>query len=148
MGNFYTDVIQADGRFNSANEISDMDLLEPNFRKQVVDIIHEAAGGDVDLQVLETYRSQVRQTELFNRGATQLKSVGVHHYGLACDFGVLRGGQVDWHADYRIIGRLAEARGLTWGGRFSFHDNGHVQGVAVADQPRLFDGEWYPSFSR
>jgi hypothetical protein len=145
MGNFFTDVIQADPRFDSTNPISDMALLEPHFREMVTQIISDAAGSGADLRVLETYRSQTRQTELFDKGATQLKRVGVHHYGLACDFGVLRGGQIDWHADYRIIGRLAEARGLTWGGRFSFHDNGHVQGVAVADQPKLFDGSWYPS---
>src|SRR5689334_13712871 len=115
MSNFFTDVIKLDPRFASTSRISDMALLEPNFRSKVEEIIDEAAASGADLRVLETYRSQVRQTELFNQGFTQLRTVGVHHYGLACDFGVLRGGQIDWHADYRIIGRLSEARGLTWG---------------------------------
>jgi hypothetical protein len=144
MNNFFTDVIKLDPHFDSTSRISDIRLLEPSFRSKVEEVIGEAAANGADLRVLETYRSQARQTELFGQGATQLRNVGVHHYGLACDFGVLRDGQIDWHADYRIIGRLSEARGLTWGGRFSFHDNGHVQAVAVADQPKLFAGTWYP----
>jgi len=147
MANFYTGVIQKDLRFNSIERVVDESLLEPHFRAEVNAIITDAATEGTRLRVLETYRSQERQALLFTQGATQLRRVGVHHYGLACDFGILRNGQVDWHADYNIIGRLAEARHLVWGGRFSFHDDGHVQAVSVADQPKLFAGTWYPDFA-
>jgi hypothetical protein len=32
--------------------------------------------------IFETYRSQERQQVLFEQGATQLRTVGVHHHGL------------------------------------------------------------------
>src|SRR5579864_5708257 len=111
MGNFYTDVIQNDRRFNSTEPVRDENLLEPHFRAEADAIVTEAANSGTQLQVIETYRSQERQAVLFAQGATQLRRVGVHHYGLACDFGIVRNGQIDWHADYSIIGRLAEQRG-------------------------------------
>lgn len=147
MGNFYTDVIQKDARFNSPDSVRDENLLEPHFLTEVNGIVADAANEGTQLRVLETYRSQERQAVLFAQGATQLRRVGVHHYGLACDFGVVINGQIDWHADYGVIGRIAERRGLVWGGRFSFHDDGHVQAVSVADQPKLFAGTWYPDFT-
>jgi transglycosylase-like protein with SLT domain/D-alanyl-D-alanine carboxypeptidase-like protein len=147
VGNFYTDVIQNDSRYNSPEPIRDENLLEPHFRAEVNAIVTDAANEGTQLRVLETYRSQERQAVLFTEGTTQLRRVGVHHYGLACDFGIVRNGQIDWHADYGVIGRIAERRGLVWGGRFSFHDDGHVQAVSVADQPKLFAGTWYPEFA-
>jgi D-alanyl-D-alanine carboxypeptidase len=85
MGNFYTDSIQSDPRFKSVKPINDMALLEPVTRKLVKQIIADAADEGIKLVAFETYRSQARQTKLFAQGATQLKTVGVHHYGLACD---------------------------------------------------------------
>jgi hypothetical protein len=147
MANFYVDVIQKDRRFNSSERIDDKNLLEPHFAPMVNAIVADAANAGTQLRVIETYRSEERQAMLFAQGATQLRRVGVHHYGLACDFGIVRNGQIDWNTDYAIVGRLAEERGLVWGGRFSFHDDGHVQAVSVADQPRLFAGTWYPDFA-
>src|SRR5258707_5310043 len=145
MGNFYTDTIQTDERYHSITAIHDVALLEPGFRTQVAAIVDEAKAANVVLQVLETYRSQELQQIYYDRHVTQLKTVGVHHYGLSCDFGVVIGGKINWDAGaYKVVGTLSEKRGLIWGGRFPFGDFGHVQGIAVADQPKLFSGAWYP----
>jgi hypothetical protein len=85
MGSFYTNVIMNDPRFNSTKRIADPELLEPVTRDLVQAIITDAAVNGLKLMIFETYRSQARQIALFNQGATKLKQVGVHHFGLACD---------------------------------------------------------------
>src|SRR5579862_5403413 len=96
MGNFYTDVIQNDSRFNSVNRVDDLALLEPVTRQLALMIIQKAASMGFDMMVYETYRSQARQQQLFAQGATQLRQVGVHHYGLACDMVKRVNGEPSW----------------------------------------------------
>ena len=113
---FYTDVLQKDSRFHSTTPIRDPALLEPVTRAAVAAIIADAKAEGIELMILETYRSQELQQIYFTRGATQLRTVGVHHYGLACDLGIVVAGQVNWKADYSILGRLAAKHDLVWGG--------------------------------
>lgn len=151
MGNFYQDVISTDPRFASITRISDVMLLEPITRAAVQAIIAGAARQGITLVAFETYRSQQRQSALFAQGATQLQTVGVHHYGLACDLVCLVGGELSWKPDYSFLGPLAKANGLVWGGdwgepsvRHSFVDLDHVQRCSVSQQDELFAGTWYP----
>src|ERR1700679_2180384 len=71
MGNFYTDTIMHDPRFNSLQPVSDMALLEPVLRGLVSQIMTDAAAAGIKLIAFETYRSQARQTKLFAQKATQ-----------------------------------------------------------------------------
>lgn len=75
-----------DPRFKSIDRVADINLLEAATRQKVLDIIADAKAHGVELMIFETYRSQKRQVELFKQGASKLRQVGVHHYGLACDF--------------------------------------------------------------
>ena len=149
---FYTDTIQQDSRFNSADRIDDLALLEPNMRRKVEAIIADAAANDIMMMVFETYRSQDRQGALFHQGVTQLQTVGVHHYGLACDIVFVHNGEPSWTGDFSHLAHLAKSHGLIWGGDWghpdrptSFPDNDHVQWVTIARQPALFRGDWYPA---
>jgi hypothetical protein len=72
-------------RFNSANRVADPELLEPVTRAAIANILQDARALGIELMLFETYRSQATQLELFNQGASKLRVVGVHHYGLACD---------------------------------------------------------------
>lgn len=151
MSNFYTDVIQKDPRFNTVAQINDVMLLEPVTRAAVQAIIADAKQKGVNIIVGETYRSKPRQQLLFTKGVTKLKTVGVHHYGLACDLWITHNGQVDWRADYMILGPLAKAHKLIWGYDWgtpnqshTFRDIDHVQRCTIADQSRLFAGSFYP----
>jgi len=85
MASFYEDVIKNDPRIDSVKRVSDMALLEPVTRAAISNIVADAKALGIDLMVFETYRSQARQQELFNQGASKLRVVGVHHFGLACD---------------------------------------------------------------
>jgi hypothetical protein len=151
MGNFFTDVITNDRRFNLASRISDPALLEPVTRAAIEAVIADAATRGIKLMIFETYRSQERQQALFEQGATQLRKVGVHHYGLACDLVKDINGDPSWKGDFSFLGVIGPAHGLVWGGDWgrpdlphSFRDNDHVQRCSLAMQPQLFRGEWYP----
>jgi hypothetical protein len=151
MGNFFTDTISSDGRFHSTQRVADLSLLEPVMRQKVQAIIADARARGITVMAFETYRSQERQQELFNQHVTKLKTVGVHHYGLACDIVKVVGGQPSWDGDFSFLGQLAHAHGLIWGGdwgdptkKHDFIDSDHVQRCSIARQNSLFAGSWYP----
>jgi hypothetical protein len=151
MANFYTDTIKTDSRFKSTKVIADMGLLEPITREKVQAILADLQAHGMDFMVFETFRSQTRQTQLFNSGASQLKTVGVHNYGLACDLVRRVGGKPSWKGDFSFLGELAHAHGLIWGGDWgapdrphTFIDEYHMQRCNIKDQGALFRGEWYP----
>jgi hypothetical protein len=150
---FYTDVIAKSAKFNSVERVDDLDLLEPVTRAAVQAIVAGAKSVyGIDLIVYETYRSQARQLALFNQHASQLKVVGVHHFGLACDLVKNVGGAPSWKGDFSFLGALGRAHGLIWGGDWGhpappahgFVDPDHVQRCAVARQHGLFAQTWYP----
>ncbi len=93
---FYTDVLQTNPLFNPPDRIADLDLMEPITRAAVGQILAAAAAQGIKLMVFETYRSQQRQTKLFNQGASKLQTVGVHLFGLACDLVTDINGQPSW----------------------------------------------------
>jgi hypothetical protein len=151
MSNFYTDVIKKDARFKSLNPIHDMSMLEPVTRELVKRIIADAAAAGIKLMPYETYRSQQRQTKLFDQKATKLKTVGTHHYGIACDLVKDVVGAPSWKGDFKFLGKLAKKHKMIWGGDWGnpgvkpkFYDAVHVQRCTVAKQKGLFAGTWYP----
>ncbi len=150
-GNFFTDVIQKDARFGSVARVDDMSLLEPVTRAAVAAIVKDAGDLGIPLKVFETYRSQTRQQDLFNHGASKLAKVGVHHYGLACDLVKVVNGEPSWKGDFTFLGKLARKHKLIWGGDWGrpgitpkFYDGVHVQRCTVGKQKGLFAGTWYP----
>jgi D-alanyl-D-alanine carboxypeptidase len=151
MGTFYGDVISKDARFASSVRIADASLLEPITRQLVEHLVFTSRQMGIEVMIYETYRSQARQQELFNSGASKLRTVGVHHYGLACDIVRVVGGEPCWKGDFTFLGQLAQSCGLIWGGdwgaphlKHSFIDSVHVQRCTVARQGDLFAGTWYP----
>ncbi|MDB5596301.1 MAG: D-alanyl-D-alanine carboxypeptidase [Hyphomicrobiales bacterium] len=149
---FYADVICKSPLFKTTQVVKDLAMLEPFTRAAVLAIIRDAAALGHDVRVSETYRSCERQAYLYRRGATKLKAVGCHHYGIAADLGIWDGGKYDPNGEhYRILVPIIEKHGLIsgwdWGEPkkpHTFRDAGHVQRVAIARQPKLFAGAWYP----
>jgi hypothetical protein len=152
MGNFYTDVICKDVHFASLTRVSRPSLLEPTTRQLVENVVAAARQMGIEVMIYETYRSQNRQQELFTNGATRLRTVGVHHYGLACDIVRVAAGEPCWKGDFSFLGQLAHSSGLIWGGdwgapeiKHRFVDSVHVQRCTVTRQGDLFAGAWYPN---
>jgi hypothetical protein len=151
VGTFYTDVISADPRFSSVSRVADSSLLEPMTRRLVEGLIASAQQMGIEVMIYETYRSQNRQQALFENGASKLRTVGVHHYGLACDIVRVVSGEPSWKGDFSFLGQLARSSGLIWGGdwgdpgiKHGFIDSVHVQRCTIARQGNLFAGVWYP----
>jgi hypothetical protein len=152
VGNFFEDTIKKHKDYKSTKVINDLELLEPETRDAVKQIIDKSNGK---FMVYETFRSKERQQELFKKKVTKLEKVGVHHYGLACDI-VLKDakGQPSWKGkpeDWKELAKLAKEAGLIsgldWGEpekKHGFVDEDHVQRIRVGHQEALFEGKWYP----
>lgn len=151
MANFYDTVIRNSRYWGHDTVCKDMAMLEPGTRAAVLALMEDAKTAGIDLRVLETYRSQTRQSALFTAHATQLRVVGCHGYGVACDFGVfVKGVYQEKNAPYVFLRDLAREHGLIsgqdWGHskQGGFVDSGHVQRVPVWRQGALFSDAWYP----
>ena len=145
QNNFYQDVIVQHPFYHIKIRVAILDLLEPVTRLAAVKLLQQASDLGVTLRIIETYRSKERQEMLYEQKATQLRQVGVHHYGLAFDVAVIRNGVADWKAEnYAFLKPLAMRNNLVWGGNWQFKDLGHFQRVSVKDQPKLFAETWYP----
>ena len=130
MGNFYSEVISLDARFRSSSLVDDPALLEPVTRQLVQQLLATAQRIGIALMIYETYRSQQRQQELFNNGATKLRAVGVHHYGLACDIVRSVNGEPSWKGDFSFLGNLAQNCGLIWGGDWGVRKSSMISSTA------------------
>lgn len=151
MPGFY-DVLRNSKAFRSDAVCKDPAMLEPGTRAAVAALLADAKAQNIDLRLLETYRSQTRQSTLFMRRATQLRTVGCHGYGVAADFGVfIKNVYQGSNKPYVFLRTLARKHGLIsgqdWGHpkEGNFVDSGHVQRVPVWRQSALFGGSWYPS---
>lgn len=149
--NFYQSIIKHDYRYNTPHRVSDVALLEPITRIAVQAILSEAKAQGRQVMLFETYRSQRRQEDLYEEGVTQLRHVGVHHYGLAADIVKVVDGEPNWDGSFGWLRDLAVKHGLIsgidWGQpdvHHGFIDECHVQRIAVHDQNKLFSGNWYP----
>ncbi|WP_041657119.1 M15 family metallopeptidase [Azoarcus sp. KH32C] len=112
--------------------------LSPEFTWRlltVFKVMREQYGYEMTL--IEGYRSPERQAVLALQGSQVTRAganMSYHQYGLAADSAFVRDGRVviserdPWvmHG-YELYGALAETYGLTWGGRWSFRDLGHVE---------------------
>jgi peptidoglycan L-alanyl-D-glutamate endopeptidase CwlK len=114
------------------------DLLDADFTQRlllVFKLMRERHGYEMVL--LEGYRSPERQNELADAGGHVTNARAFqswHQFGLAGDCAFLRDGKVvisekdPWAMrGYELYGQVAEAAGLTWGGRWKMMDFGHVE---------------------
>jgi peptidoglycan L-alanyl-D-glutamate endopeptidase CwlK len=114
------------------------DLLDPDFTQRlllVFRVMRDRYGYEMVL--LEGYRSPERQNRLADAGGHVTNARAFqswHQFGLAGDCAFLRNGKVvisekdPWAMrGYELYGQVAEAAGLTWGGRWKMMDFGHVE---------------------
>ncbi|MDL2355600.1 MAG: M15 family metallopeptidase [Pseudomonadota bacterium] len=113
-------------------------LLDADFSQRLLlafKIMKEKHGYEMAL--LEGYRSPARQTLLASMGS-HVTSAGAfqswHQYGLAADCAFWRDGKLvisekdPWAMrGYQLYGEIAESLGLTWGGRWTMMDFGHIE---------------------
>lgn len=149
--NFYKDILSHDPRFKSPKLCKDMTLLERGTNGAVVKLLALAKAAGHDLRVSETYRSQVRQHDLWLKKATQISTVGCHGWGLAADLQLFVEGKYQTRAEpyYFLLALCKQVgliSGLDWGhGHLNKQgDAGHVQRIPVFRQDGVGVGKWYP----
>ncbi|MDA8173330.1 MAG: M15 family metallopeptidase [Nitrospiraceae bacterium] len=82
----------------------------------------------------------IKQSE--NRIVTKLLT-SVHQFGCAFDIAIVKDGKPDWAdtASFEKLGKLGEAIGLRWGGRFKFRDLCHFEYTGGLTIAQLEKGE-------
>lgn len=153
---FFEAVIRTGDWYRDPSRHSDLALLEPNTRRKVQAILQDAKAHGVSVVCYETYRSQERQEQLYQQGATQLQHVGTHHYGVAADLVPLNSaGEPTWdgvEGAFQLIAHLCHVHllisGADWGRPgvpHRFIDQPHCQYVTSGRrQSMLLAGLWYP----
>lgn len=124
-------------RTDLAGADRDWNKLDPNFLQPVLQLFARMEARGYPLALLEGYRSAERQDMLAAKGSNVTQVAGnqsKHQYGMAVDVAPLKNGELlinekdPWAANgYALLGEEAERLGLTWGGRWSFRDYGHIE---------------------
>ncbi len=143
--------IKTSAVYGSTHRVSDADILYPPFACSVIKVFATARSENLPVCLFETYRSQERQLELFNKGVTRLKKNGMHYFGVAADMVFLDGaGNPSWDAEYNWarLGKIGQDAGLEWGGSWSgFVDKPHFQLIpATVEAQAHIVNEQYPAY--
>ena len=134
----------------ATGRVTDLDVLYPPFACSVIKLFAKARIEQLFVCLFETYRSQERQLELFNKGATKLKKNGMHHFGIAADLVFLdpeKNPSWDDTYDWARLGKIGQDFGLEWGGSWNnFVDKPHFQLIpaTVAEQQKIIKEEYPP----
>jgi len=111
--------------------------LLPAFADKLELLFFELKKQGFDPVLNEGYRSPERGARLKSLGYSQTGDKSIHVYGAAADVLSGAGGWQGSEDFWEAMGPLAESLGLVWGGRWSFFDPAHIQGVSVSEQSRL-----------
>ena len=103
--------------------------LNPRIQPLVREFLKKAKVGKWQMFLVETYRTQARQKELYKAGKTPTPVATYHNWRLAFDTAFKDSkGNVSW--DYKLFDKvapIAEKTGFTWGGRWKNKDRVHFQ---------------------
>lgn len=146
---WYEDKIKKHPQYTSAKRVADLDALYPPFALCVLKIFAIGRKEGLPLCIFETYRSQGRQLELFNKGASKLKTNGMHHFGVATDIIFLDDkNNPSWNekCNWKRLGEIGKSMDLIWGGDWPW-DKPHFQLIPATftEQQKIVKGV-YPSY--
>ena len=99
--------------------------LVPELRIKYRDFEERMGREGIDFIVTCTYRPQKEQNKLYAQGRSMPGIIvtwtknSKHTKREAFDIAVVKNGKISWsNKDYEVPGRIGEAVGLVWGGRF------------------------------
>jgi hypothetical protein len=146
--NWYEEKIKKHPAFISTKLTADLDVLYPPFALNILKTFAISRKEGLSTFIYETYRSQTRQLELFNKGATKLKTNGMHHFGVAADIIFLDDkNNLSWNEkhDWKRLGEIGKSMNLVWGGDWPW-DKPHFQLIpaTITDQNKIIRGEYPP----
>ena len=101
--------------------------LHPRVRPYARALVHSAAAQGLDIKVTSGTRSYAEQQAIFDRhdGTTRAPAGhSNHNFGLAFDVTLFDGAEPVWESpNYKAVGALGKALGLTWGGDWQSIDD-------------------------
>jgi peptidoglycan L-alanyl-D-glutamate endopeptidase CwlK len=112
-----------------------LDDLAPAFRPLAVELLARCAEAGIAVLIVDTLRTPAEQAENIRRGVSWTRN-SKHLTGEAIDvcpyqtYELHGPDKLQWdHADpaWHVIGRIGEAIGLRWGGRWQQRDMGHFE---------------------
>ena len=112
------------------------DGLKPAVQRGAEAIIIEMAQLGHPVRITQGLRSIAEQNRLFNQGRTTPGAIvtnarggqSFHNYGVAVDFVFVREGYNASQSLWELLGKVGEARGFEWGGRWTtFLDRPHFE---------------------
>ncbi len=111
--------------------------LHPEVKRRALAVLREANRvfnpRGLWVGVFEGWRTEARQRQVMQRGTSGVRDwrYSYHPWGLAVDFVFLdRLGRWTWdrpRSDWDELGRIIEAQGFEWGGRWRSFDGPHAQ---------------------
>jgi len=142
-------------KYRNMDKISEqrIEQLHPKIRTAVRAFLEDAKKQGITLRITSGYRSVTEQDRLFAQGRTASGrkvtnargGQSWHNYGLAIDVVQMVGQTPIWKADWERIGKIGEAHGFEWGGRWKFVDKPHFQmrfGLTIAQAQARRKGNW------
>src|SRR3989339_1118908 len=147
--NWYRDKIKIHPKYKLNQIVSDLSFLYPGFAFLIIKTFALARREKLRVHIFETYRSQERQLDLFNRGRSKLRANGMHHFGVATDIIFLdKNNNPSWSDEHnwKRLGEIGKSFGLTWGGDWPW-DKPHFQFITVAAQHKSVTTN-YPEYDR
>jgi peptidoglycan L-alanyl-D-glutamate endopeptidase CwlK len=120
--------------------------LHPRVQKLAESLTSACAKAGIDILIYATLRDNATQDALYAQGRKTPGAIvtnarggeSLHNYGMAFDCVPLVGGKADWNSkSWPEIGRIGEAIGLTWAGRWTgkLRETAHFQfdgGISVS----------------
>jgi hypothetical protein len=111
------------------------DRLHPEVQRRAMKVLEQARAAGLNVGVFEGWRDADRQRQLMKKGTSWVGDVNnsYHRWGLAVDFVFLDAlGRWTWDPEggreaWEKLGRIIEANGFEWGGRFRTFDGPHAQ---------------------
>lgn len=116
--------------------------VHPRLQQIGANVVDAAAAEGIDLLITQGLRTFAYQDGLYAQGRTKPGKIVTsaragqsrHNYGGAIDFARRLNGKITWDGKYyKVIGRLAKAEGLIWGGDWNFVDLPHVELAGLPD---------------
>lgn len=110
--------------------------LLPLVERKANEIIKSMGLLGMPVRIVEGFRSIERQNQLYSQGRTTAGNIvtnakggeSFHNYGVAVDFVFRKEGYNATEAQWQTLGRIGEAQGFEWGGRWKgFVDKPHFE---------------------
>lgn len=109
------------------------DYLFPDFRVKIFQILEKYNEININHQpgFFETFRSNKRQYEMYQKGTSKIKSYGMHFYGIAVDIISFKNNRPSWSLDYDTLIRLGNQINIT---NLRPFEDCHFQFIPVSSQ--------------